>query len=229
MKWILGLAFALSISVGLASAEITSQTVNLTVISRCGISLVLEKAELTDEDGRLATEIRLRRIGPFFYVGRASIGIPGRYGVAALVRGATPRSDCSGGTKITILAGHDRNVDIQVTRLGLVQDAHAFLYGTLPFKGFVRGVLIGNGLEYPIEIDGDAYYAEHELPGSYLLKLSYGDSLECRIPVVIPAQGTGKRLDISIQRAQQCLGFPYHDPSTGDSGFIPLLPSPGPT
>lgn len=212
MKWIFGLACALSMSFGSALAQTTSQTVNLTVVSRCGIAVVLDKADLTSEGGRLVTGIRLNRVGSFFYVGRATVVSPGRYSVGALVRGATPRSDCWGGTEITVLPGHDRNVGIQVTRLG-----------------FVRGVLIGKGLEEPVEIDGDAYYAEHELSGSYLLKLSYGNSLECRIPVVIPAQGTGKRLDISVQQAQQCLGFPYHDPSTGESGFIPLFPSPSPS
>jgi hypothetical protein len=106
-------------------------------------------------------------------------------------------------------------------------DAHAFLYGTLPFGGFVRGTLIGKRGEEPVEIGGGAYYAEHEYPGTYVLKLSYDDSLECRIPVEIPERG--RRLDISAQGAQQCLGFPYHYPSTGERGFIPLFPSPSPS
>jgi hypothetical protein len=81
--------------------------------------------------------------------------------------------------------------------------------------------------EVPVEIDDDAYYVEHQFPGRYVLKLWYGDFLECRIPVVIPTEGL--RLDISIPQAQQCLGFPYHYPSTGESGFVPIFPSPSPS
>ncbi len=83
--------------------------------------------------------------------------------------------------------------------------------GTLTY---VSGPLNLKGAEEPVEVDSGAYYAEHAYPGSYLLKLSYGDSLECRITLVVPKQGT--RLDISAKQAQQCLGFPYHSPETGE-------------
>ena len=133
-----------------------------------------------------------------------------------------------GGTEITVLPGRVRNVGIVVTPLGSGHyDAHAFLDGTLPFTGFVRGALIGNGYNDPVEIDAGAYYAEHEYPGTYLLKLSYGDSLECRIKVVIPQ--AGMRLDINVQQAQECLGFPHHYPATGERGFILLFPLPSPS
>ena len=128
------------------------------------------------------------------------------------------------------MPNRDRNVGTAVTPLGNGHyDAHAFLYGTLPFTGFVRGALVGEKFEIPIEVDAGAYYAEHAYPGKYLLKLFYGDSLECLLPVVVPQQGTGTRLDISVKQAQQCLGFPYHIPSTGESGFIQLFPSPSPS
>ena len=174
------------------------------------------------ENGRLVTDIPLTRVGSYFYVGHTAVA-PGHYLVAASL---PPK--CWGGLEITVLPGHDRNVGIEVSPLGSGHyDAHAFLYGTLPFAGFVRGTLIGKGLEKPIEVDVGAYYAEREYPGSYLLKLSYGDSLECRIPVIIPQRGV--RLDISLQRAQECLGFPYHYPTTGERGFVPLFPSPSPS
>lgn len=212
---------------GAASAETTSQTVNLTVVSRCGASIMLEKAGISTEDGRTSVDMPLTRVGLFFYTGRAPVA-PGHYHVGALVRGATARHDCWGGSEITVLPGHDRNVGIEVTPLGAAHyDAHAFLYGTLPFEGFVRGTLVGKSYELPVEVGGGAYYAEHEFPGSYVLKLSYGDSLECRIPVVIPEQGL--RLDINVQQAQQCLGFPYHLPATGERGFVPIFPSPSPS
>ena len=230
MKWTpLGLAIFLSILRSSAvSAETSSQTVNLTIVSRCGASVLLEKAGLNMEDGRPVTDIPLTRVGLFFYTGHATV-LPGRYLV-----GASVPPKCWGGTGITVLRGHDRAIGIEVTPGGSGHnDAHAFLYGTLPFAGFVSGTLTYvsgplnlKGAEEPVEIDSAAYYVEHAYPGAYLLKLSYGDSLECRMTVVIPKQGV--RLDISAQQAQQCLGFPYHYPSTGERGFIPLFPSPSP-
>jgi hypothetical protein len=223
MKWaLLGFIIIVSMSLSRVVLAETGSPVNLTVVSRCGASLVLEKAGLNLEDGHPVAEISLTRVGLFFYSGHATVQ-PGRYLV-----GASAGSKCWGGTEITVLPGHVRNAGVEVTPLGSGHnDAHAFLYGTLPFAGFVRGALIGKRFEDPIEIDGDAYYAEHEYPGIYLLKLSYGDSLECRITVVIPQRGM--RLDISVQQAQQCLGFPYHYPATGERGFIPLFPSPSPS
>jgi hypothetical protein len=212
-----------------ALAETEPQTVNLTVVSRCGASLVLEKAGLNMQDGRPVADMPLTRIGSFFYVGHTTVA-PGRYlvGVSALPK-------CWGSALITVLPGHDRNVGIEVTPLGGGHyDAYAFLYGTLPFAGFVSGTLTYvsgplslKGAEEPVEVDSGAYYAEHAYPGVYLLKLSYGDSLECRVTVVVPKQGT--RLDISAERAQQCIGYPYHYPSTGERGFVPLFPSPSPS
>jgi hypothetical protein len=212
-----------------ALAEPELQTVNLTVVSRCGASLVLEKAGLNMQDGRPVANIPLTRVGSFFYVGRATVA-PGRYlvGVSVLPK-------CWGGALITVLPGHDRNVGTVVTPLGNGHyDAYAFLYGTLPFAGFVRGTLTYvsgplnlKGAEEPIEVDSGAYYAEHAYPGTYLLKLSYGDDLECRMTVVVPKQGA--RFDISASQAQQCIGFPYHYPSTGERGFVPLFASPSPT
>jgi hypothetical protein len=224
LKWtIAGFVVIASMSLSsLALADAESQSVNLTIVSRCGASTVLEKAELNKEDGRAAADIPLTRLGAFLYSGHVTVA-PGRYLV-----GANVRSKCWGGREITVLPGRVRNVGIEVTTLGSGHyDAHAFLYGTLPITGFVRGSLIGKGSEDPVEIDAGAYYAEHEYPGTYLLKLSYGDSLECRIPVVIPQEGM--RLDISVQEAQHCLGFPYHYPATGERGFILLLPSPSPS
>ena len=214
----------LAISSFTAFADTTAQAVNVTVVSECGASVVLQKATLNMEDGRPVADARLTRVGPFFYVGHATVA-PGRYWV-----GASVLPKCWGGAEVTVLPGHDRNVGIDVTPLGSGHfDAHAFLYGTLPFAGFVRGTLIGKRSENPVEIDGNAYYAEHAYPGDYVLKLSYGDWLECRIPVVVPEQGQGARLDISAQQAQQCLGYPYRYPSTGESGFAPLFPSPSPS
>ena len=78
--------FAILMSILLASeafAETSPQTVNLTVISRCGASLVLEKAGLNMQDGRPVADIlRLARVGSFFYVGRTTVA-PGRYLVGA--------------------------------------------------------------------------------------------------------------------------------------------------
>ncbi len=210
------------------SADRGSQTLNLTIVSRCGASLVLEKAEAYAADGRVLG-ILLTRVSPFIYVGNASVA-PGRYSV-----GASVLPKCWGGTEITVLPGHDRNVGTEVTPLGSGHyDAHAFLYGTLPFAGFVSGTLTYvsgpldlKGAEQPVEVDSGAYYAEHAYPGVYLLKLAYGDSLECRMTVAIPTQGV--RLDISAEQAQQCLGFPYHYPSTGERGFDLLFPSPSPS
>ena len=96
-----------------------------------------------------------------------------------------------------------------------------------PSRDSCAGRLLANSLRDQVEVDSGAYYVEHEYPGAYLLKLTYGDSLECRIPVVIPQRGM--RLDISMQQAQQCLGFPYHHPETGERGFILLFPSPSPS
>ena len=127
-----------------------------------------------------------------------------------------------------MLPGRARNFGIEVTPIGSTHyDAYAFLDGTLPFAGFVRGTLTSKGFEDPVEVDAGAYYAEHEFPGRYLLKLSYGDFLECRLAVVIPPRGI--RLDIRVQQAQQCLGFPYHYPATGERGFILVFPSPSPS
>ena len=81
-------------------------------------------------------DIRLTRVGSFFYVGRTTVA-PGRYLV-----GASVLPKCWGGALITVLPGHDRNVGIEVTPLGNGHyDAYAFLYGTLPFAGFVSGTL----------------------------------------------------------------------------------------
>jgi hypothetical protein len=226
----LGFAILASIlSAGAALAETRPQTVNLSVVSRCGASLVLEKAGLNMQDGRPVANMPLTRIGSFFYVGRTTVA-PGRYlvGVSVLPK-------CWGSALIMVLPGHDRNVGIEVTPRGNGHyDSHAFLYGTLPFAGFVSGTLIYaggplnlKGAEEPVEIDSGAYYAEHAYPGVYLLKLSYGDSLECRITAVVPKEGA--RLDISAQQAEQCIGFPYHYPDTGERGFIPLFASPSPS
>ena len=212
-----------------AVAETERQTVNLTVVSRCGASVVLEKAGLNMQDGRSVADIPLTRVGSFFYAGRTTVG-PGRYLV-----GVSVQPKCWGGALITVLPGHDRNVGTEVTPLGNGHyDAHAFLYGTLPFAGFVSGTLLYvsgpldlKGTEEPVEVDSGAYYAEHAYPGVYLLKLSYGDSLECRMTVVVPKQGA--RLDISAQQVQQCIGFSYHYPGTGKRGFIPLFASPSPS
>jgi hypothetical protein len=221
-------AILLGIIVGLSSLEIAwadaqSQAINISIVSRCEASVVLEKAQVSSEDGRQIGEVPLTRLGAFFYSGQAAVA-PGRYLV-----GASAGRKCFGGAEITVLPNSDRSVGIEVTPLGNGHyDAHAFLYGTLPFVGFVSGSLVGEKFEIPIEVDAGAYYAEHAYPGNYVLKLSYGDSLECRFPVVVPQQGTGARLDISVQQAQQCLGFPYHIPSTGERGFVPLFPSPSP-
>jgi hypothetical protein len=225
------LGFAILPSFLLASealAETKPQTVNLTVVSRCGASLALQKAGLNTQDGGPVADIPLTRVGSFFYIGNTTVA-PGRYliGVSVLPK-------CWGAALITVLPGHDRNVGIEVTPLGTGHyDAYAFLYGTLPFAGFVSGTLTYvsgplnlKGVEDPVEVDSGAYYVEHAYPGVYLLKLSYGDSLQCRIRVVVPKQGA--RLDVSADQAQQCLGFPYHYPSTGESGFILLFPSPSP-
>ena len=221
-----GYALPLAIALPLAaSPEVTSQTVNLTVVSRCGPSIILRKAGLNGLDGRPLADMPLTRVGSFFYTGHASAA-PGQYLVGVNVGDTITK--CWGSSKITVLPGHDRDVGIEVTPVGSGHyDAYAFLYGTLPFGGFVRGTLVGNKFELPADIDGDAYFVEHAYPGSYLLKLSYGDSLECRIPVVVPAQGM--RFDISVQKAQQCIGFPYHLPFTGERGFVPLFPSPSPS
>jgi hypothetical protein len=168
--------FAILATVLLASAalaETRPQTVNLSVVSRCRASLVLEKAGLNMGDGRSVVDISLTRVGPFFYIGHTTVA-PGRYlvGVSALPK-------CWGSTEITVLPGHDRNVGIDVTPLGTGHyDSRAFLYGTLPFAGFVRGTLIGKQFEDPVEVDSGAYYVEHAYPGAYLLKMTYGDSLE---------------------------------------------------
>ena len=61
-----------------AVAETERQTVNLTVVSRCGASVVLEKAGLNMQDGRSVADIPLTRVGSFFYAGRTTVG-PGRY------------------------------------------------------------------------------------------------------------------------------------------------------
>ena len=150
-----------------ALAETSPQTVNLTVVSRCGASLVLEKAGLNMQDGRPVADIPLARVGSFFYVGRTTVA-PGRYlvGVSVLPK-------CWGSALITVLPGHDRNVGIEVTPLGSGHyDAYAFLYGTLPFAGFVSGTLTYvsgplnlKGAEEPVEVDSGAYYAEHAYPG----------------------------------------------------------------
>jgi hypothetical protein len=166
--------------------------------------------------------IPLRALSEYFYVGEAIVP-PGRYNV-----GLDEQQKCYGGTIASVLPDHDRNVGIEVTPTGAGHyDAHAFLYGTLPFAGFERGVLIGEKVQEPIAIDGAAYYLEHAYPGTYVLKLWYGDSLECRIPVVVPKEGM--RFDVSAEQAQACIGFSYHYPETGERGFIRLFPSPSPT
>jgi hypothetical protein len=211
-----------------ASADTSQQTVNLTVVSRCGASLVLEKAELNTQDGPSVADMPLRRVGSFFYVGRTTVA-PGRYFI-----GVSVLPQCWGAALITVLPGHDRNVGIEVTSMGTGHyDAYAFLYGTLPFAGFVRGTLTYvsgplrlKGSEQPVEVDSGAYYVEHAYPGVYLLTLPFGDDLQCRLTAVVPKQGT--RLDISAEQAQQCIGFPYHLPSTGERGFVPLFASPSP-
>ena len=178
-----------------ALAETGWQTVNLTVVSRCGASLVLERAGLNMQDGRPVADMPLTRIGSFFYVAHFSVA-PGRYLI-----GLDSLPKCWGGGEITVLPGHDRNVGIEVTPLGNGHyDAHAFLYGTLPFAGFVSGTLTYvsgplnlKGAEEPVETDSGAYYVEHAYPGAHLLKLSYGDSLECRMTVVIPEAGCKAR------------------------------------
>ncbi|HTV73415.1 MAG TPA: hypothetical protein VME66_06920 [Candidatus Acidoferrales bacterium] len=226
MKWICVFVVAVWMTPISASADATRQTVNLTVVSSCGVSVVLGKATMSTDNG-YQVDVPLARVGAHFYAGHAGVA-PGRYHVGVpVIRGATPRSDCWGGTEVTVLPGHDRDVGIQVVTLGEHYDAHAFLNGTLPFPGFVRGSLIGKSYDSPVEIDDGAYFVEHQFPGRYLLKLSYGDSLECRIAVVIPEQGM--RFDVSVQRAQECLGFPYHYPSTGERGFVRLFPSPSPS
>ena len=219
-------ALALSVAFPICtSPETISQTVNLTVVSRCGMSVILEKAGVYTMVGRAVVDMPLTRVGLFFYTGHAPV-TPGQYHVGVSVGGTVIK--CWGGAKATVLPGHDRDVGIEVTPLGTGHyDAYAFLYGTLPFKGFVRGTLIGKNVELPVDIDHSAYFVEHAYPGNYLLKLSYGDSLECRIQVVIPTRGM--RVDISVQEAQQCLGFPYHLPSTGERGFVPVFPSPSPS
>jgi len=142
----------------------------------------------------------------------------GRYGV-----GANLHNKCFGGDEITVLPGHDRDIGIEVVPFGgTVWDANASVSGTLPFKGFLRGTLSGRFGEEPIDVQGTAYYSERISVGSYTLKLEYGDGLECRIPVEISAYNEIKRLDISAQQMQQCIGYPYHYPGTGESGFIPL-------
>jgi hypothetical protein len=200
-----------------ALAETEPQTINLTVVSRCGASLVLEKAGLNMQAGRPVADMPLTRIGSFFYVGRATVA-PGRYlvGVSVLPK-------CWGSALITVLPGHDRNFGIEVTPLGSGHhDAHAFLYGTLPFAGFVSGTLTYvsgplslKGAEEPVEVDSGAYYAEHVYPGVYFLKLSYGDSLECRVTVVVPKQGV--RLDRTTIQAPESAAsfccFPHRHPA----------------
>lgn len=220
----LGVIVGLSYSPHIAWADAPSQAINITIVSRCGASVALEKAWVSSEDGREIADVFLTRLGSFLYTGHTAVA-PGRYLV-----GASIGSKCWGSTDVTVLPNRDRNVGTEVTPLGNGHhDAHAFLYGTLPFAGFVRGSLVGEKFEIPIEVDAGAYYAEHAIPGKYVLKLSYGDSLECRLTVVVPQQGTGTRLDISVKQAQQCLGFSYHIPSTGERGFIQLFPSPSPS
>ena len=125
--------FAILMSILLASealAETSPQTVNLTVISRCGASLVLEKAGLNMQDGAPVADIRLARVGSFFYVGRTTVA-PGRYLV-----GASVLPKCWGSALITVLPGHDRNVGIEVTPLGSGHyDAYAFLLRNVAFRG----------------------------------------------------------------------------------------------
>jgi|HubBroStandDraft_2_1064218.scaffolds.fasta_scaffold22300_2 hypothetical protein len=201
-----------------------SQTIYLTIISRCGPDVVLTKASAY-RDGRPPTDmpIPLTRIAPFFYTGQVTVA-PGRYGV-----GASVGDKCHSGDEVTVLRGHDRHVGIEVGWGGTVWDANAFLYGTLPFTGFVGGTLIGPFGDEPIRVDGDAYYAERISTGSYVLKLSYGDGLECRVPVVITGFNEDKRFDISVEQMQQCVGFPYRYSGTGERGFILLFPSPSPS
>lgn len=204
-----------------AEANAPSQSVYLTVISRCGNSIILAKAEISALDGHPVADIPLKRAGPYFYTGQ-TIADPGTYRVGL------SEEKCWGDAKITVLPGHDRYVGIEVTPLGMGHhDAYAFLYGTLPFAGFVRGTLVGKHFEDPVDIDRDAYYVEHAYPGSYVLTLFYVDSLQCRLPITIPEHGM--RLDIGVEQMQQCIGFPYHHPSTGESGFVPLFPSPSPS
>ncbi len=69
MKWRIS---AILMSILLASealAEASPQTVNLTVISRCGASLVLEKAGLNMQDGHPVADVRLARVGRSFTSG----------------------------------------------------------------------------------------------------------------------------------------------------------------
>jgi hypothetical protein len=223
------LAFAIALSstvLNSAVAETTLQRVNLAVVSRCGASVVLEKATLVAEDGRPAADIPLKPIGPYFYAGQVTAA-PGTYHVGVSKPGPTIKTGCWGGAKLTVLPGHDRNVGIEVVEIGGAHyDAYAFIYGTLPFGGFVRGTLVGKRFEQPVDIDNNAYYVEHAFPGNYLLKLYYSDALECRVQIAIPENGL--RYDISVHELQQCFGFPYHFPSTGESGFIRIFASPSP-
>ena len=164
----------------------------------------------------------LNRLGPYFYAGHAMV-YPGRYDVGLDVDGK-----CWGDTLITVLPGHDRDVGVQVSPLGSGHhDVRAAIYGTLPVAGFTRRKLVVKDFELPVEIDGSAYYVEFAFPGKSLLELSYGDDLECRIPVDIPEHGM--RLDVDVQLAQRCIGFPHHYPSTGERGFVPLFVSPSPS
>ena len=219
MALVTGSALVISFcSQGLAAAD--SQTIYLTIVSRCDPSVVVGEA-LARREGPSPTDIRvpLMRIAPFFYTGHIKVS-PGRYDVGARIQ-----SRCFGAAEVTVLPAHDRDVNIEVGAEGAVWDAHAFLYGTLPFKGFAGGTLAGNFGEKAIEIDGQAYYAEHVSPGGYVLELSYNGDLECRIPVVITSSYEGQRLDISIERMQQCIGYPFHYPGTGGSGFTHLYPT----
>jgi len=220
------LAFVFTLAstlLGAAAAEKQTQRVILTVVSRCGTSVVLEDADLSTKDGHQAAIIPLVRIGTYFYRGEAAAE-PGTYDVGLDI----PKKKCWGGTKLHILRGHDRTAGIVVSPLGPGHyDAYDFVYGTLPFAGFLRGTLMGKSFDQAVEIDHDAYYVEHAYPGSYVLRLFYDNSLECRLPITIPQDGI--RIDVSVEQAERCIGFPYRYQSTGESGFMPLFPSPSPS
>lgn len=131
---------------------------------------------------------------------------PGRYLLEAKA------GVCKSYFDVTILEGRDRHVGV-VVRTGRViyqYDAKSYVAGRLPMAGIDSGALVApDGTQYALDIDNEAYYAEHLRNGNYVLTLHFAQTdIESRIPIRIP--GSGIVRDVSGSDISDTVGIPVH-------------------
>lgn len=85
----------------------------------------------------------------------------------------------------TILPGQTRHLPVFLCKTMISRDSERTVAGTLPFDG-LSAVVMGKGYEFPVAVDGGAYYADTLPLGKLTLRFFYPQGHDVYCDFVLP-------------------------------------------